>query len=77
MRQPGCDRDEYPSAASVVRGESTDAVTWNVACNEPWVDDVRAARPLLRWGSHVGVASSTGSFLIWVRHRRYHSLQSF
>ena len=42
LRQPGCDRDEYLSAALAGRGESTDAVTWNVARNEPWVDDVRA-----------------------------------
>ena len=42
LRQPGCDRDEYPSSASAGCGESTDAVTWNVACNEPWVGDVRA-----------------------------------
>ncbi|PIL29911.1 hypothetical protein GSI_07821 [Ganoderma sinense ZZ0214-1] len=55
LRQPGCDRDEYPPSASpgAGRGESTDAITWNVACNEPWVGD---------GGSLIGVASPTGSF---------------
>ncbi|PIL33410.1 hypothetical protein GSI_04032 [Ganoderma sinense ZZ0214-1] len=51
LRQPGCSRDEYLSSASVGRGESTDAGTWNVACNEPWVGD---------WASYARVWSSYG-----------------
>ena len=42
MRKSGCTRDEYPLAATMANGESTDAITCNVTPKVTRVDDVRA-----------------------------------